>query len=76
MLKIQRPMTLSDIVQHIPQGSVQDTAIKVSGFVGGSTFISGFLVDPSYISAIGQFMGGLAALITICYTIYRGKKGK
>jgi len=54
---------------------MQDTAIKVSGLVGGSTFLSGFMVDPSYLTATGQFMGGLAALITICYTIYRGKKG-
>jgi len=68
-------MNLSDIVQHIPHGSMQDTAIKVSGLVGGSTFLSGFMVDPSHLTAVGQFMGGLAALITICYTIYRGKKG-
>jgi len=44
--------------------------------VGGSTFLSGFMVDATLLSASGQFMGGLAALATVIYSIYKGYKKK
>lgn len=75
-------MNLSDIIQHIPHGSAQDTAIKVSGFLGGGSAFAGLTADLSGWSEVAQilanmgiFIGGLAALITICYTMYRGRKG-
>ena len=68
--------SLQEIIQHIPNGSIQDTAIRLSGVLGGSTFLSGFLLDPTWLAASGQFIGGLAALLTIGYTIYKGRKAK
>ena len=65
---------IQEAVQNIPQGSMQDTLIKGSGLLGGGTFFTGFVLDPTYLIAMGQFMGGLAALLTICYTIYKGRK--
>ena len=65
---------LQDIIHHIPHGSLQDTAIRLSGIIGGGTFLSGFVLDPTWLTATGQFMGGLAALLTIGYTIYKGRR--
>ena len=69
-------MTLQEIANQIPVNSVQDIGIKAGGFIGGSTFLSGFMFDATYLSASGQFMGGLAALATVIYSIYKGYKKK
>ena len=69
-------MNVLDTIAQIPPTTVHQTAIKVGGFVGGSTFLSGFMVDATLLSAFGQFMGGFAALATVIYSIYKGYKKK
>jgi len=69
-------MNVLDTIAQLPTTSIHQTAIKVGGFVGGSTFLSGFMFDATYLSASGQFMGGLAALATVIYSIYKGYKKK
>lgn len=67
-------MTLTEIVHHVPPAG--DWAIKASGVLGGSSFLAGLTLEPAWISSIGTFMGGLAALITIIYTIVKNNKKK
>lgn len=69
-------MNVIDALAQLPPSTINQTAIKVGGFVGGSTFVSGFMVDATLLSASGQFMGGLAALATVIYSIYKGYKNK
>ena len=69
-------MNVLDTIAQLPTTPIHQTAIKVGGFVGGSTFLSGFMFDATYLSASGQFMGGLAALATVIYSIYKGYKKK
>jgi hypothetical protein len=66
-------VNIQEMAHQAAEGPFKDTIIKASGLVGGSTFFSGFLIEPSYLTAWGQFMGGLAALITAFYMIYKGK---
>ncbi len=66
-------MNTQEMIEHVTTGPLRDTVIKASGVVGGSTFFSGFFLDASLLTALGQFMGGLAALVTVLYTIYRGR---
>jgi len=69
-------MNLHEIAQHISDSPARDFAVKAAGWVGGSTFVSGFVFDPTWLTAAGQFMGGLAALLTIIYTIWTKKVDK
>jgi len=69
-------MNVLDTIAQLPTTPIHQTAIKVGGFIGGSTFLSGFMFDATYLSASGQFMGGLAALATVIYSIYKGYKKK
>jgi hypothetical protein len=66
-------VNIQEMAHQAAQGPLKDTIIKASGLVGGSTFFSGFLIEPAYLTAWGQFMGGLAALVTAAYMIYKGK---
>jgi fluoride ion exporter CrcB/FEX len=67
-------MNVLDTIAQIPTTSIHQTALKAGGFVGGSTFVSGFVVDATLLSSAGQFMGGLAALATVIYSIYKGRR--
>tara|TARA_R110000782_G_scaffold47256_4_gene104053 strand:+ start:10330 stop:10548 length:219 start_codon:yes stop_codon:yes gene_type:complete len=66
-------MNVIETIAQIPTTSIHQTALKVGGFVGGSTFLSGFVFDATLLSSSGQFMGGLAALATVIYSIYKGR---
>jgi len=72
---------LVDLIQQIPPEAAP--AIKASGVVGGGSALFGLSVDTSGLGIwaeiaanLGVFMGGLAALLTIAYTILKGRKGK
>ena len=72
---------LVDLINQIPADAAP--AIKASGVFGGGISLLGLSVDTSGLAEwaqiaanIGIFMGGLAALVTIGYTIIKGRKGK
>jgi len=73
-------MDIRDMIQQIPESATP--VIKSAGFVGGGSALAGLSIDTSGLSVwaqiasdIGIFMGGLAALTTIAYTIYKNRKG-
>ncbi len=69
-------MNVLDTIAQLPTTSIHQTAIKVGGFVGGSTFLSGFIINATEMQALGSLFGGTAALITVIYSIYKGSKKK
>tara|TARA_R110002094_G_scaffold157781_1_gene144015 strand:+ start:7754 stop:8038 length:285 start_codon:yes stop_codon:yes gene_type:complete len=78
-------MTLQDALNHIPVGSGHDLAIKASGLVGGSTAFAGLSAEStisewSEISQIaanfGIFISSIVAFFALCYSVYKGTKGK
>jgi hypothetical protein len=69
---------IAKIVQHVPLK--EDLIIKSAGTIGGSSSVVGLTWDTSalsywvqVLSDIGIFFGGVAAIITIIYTIYKGR---
>ena len=69
---------LQTILQDTP---AQDVVIRTSGLVGGSVSVFGLSVDTSaltywaqILADVGIFIGAVAAMITILYTIYKGRK--
>jgi hypothetical protein len=80
-MKTKMPrMNISELSQHIPQGSMHDLLIKASGVVGGGSAFAGIMADMSQWSElaqilgnIGVFIGGLTAFGTFVYSIYKGK---
>ena len=73
-------MNLQEAMHLIPSQSVNATAVKLSGFIGGSTAFAGLTVDLSAYSQVAQilanvgiFIGAVTALITFIYTVYKGK---
>lgn len=69
-------MNVIDALAQLPPNTVHQTAMKVGGFVGGSTFLSGFIINATEMQALGSLFGGTAALITVIYSIYKGSKKK
>lgn len=67
-------MTPKDIIEQIPPEAAG--AMKAAGAGGGLTMAGGIatIFDPTVLTAWGVFMGGLASLLTIFYTIYKNRK--
>jgi len=74
-------MNLHEIAQHIAESPARDIAVKVSGLAGAGVSFFGVQVDLSGMNQIAQiaanlgiFLAGLAAFMTIVYTILTRKK--
>lgn len=70
---------VQEAVQHVPS----DLVIRGSGLLGGSTALAGVATDLSQWSEVAQimgnvgiFVGAITAFLSLCYTVYRGRKKK
>lgn len=75
------PMNIQEIAQHIAESPARDLAVKASGLVGAGVSFFGVQLDLSGFSEIAQiaanvgiFLAGLAAFMTILYTVFTGRK--
>ena len=76
---------LQDALQHIPEGSAHDMAIRVSGIVGGSTAFAGLSAESTIsewtelsqiVANFGIGLSSIVAFFALCYSIYKGTKKK
>lgn len=70
---------IQDILQN--PTTAQDMLIKTSGAIGATSSAFGLAIDKSDLSFwmgiladAGVFMGGVVAVLTLLYTIYKGKR--